>query len=330
MPGISDSECRSTETATKPEIPLAKSKPNDFENSMIFGKESASHDISCTDDSFLELERQCNIEEQKQQILNANETCLFDIEPPSELFNETVNQTVDQTSLLPMPGSPLDYSSSFEMSSVKYIGLMRPSTIIEETSSQLDSSSNLTEVSASNSQSISDSIENNENSVECTPTITINPTKNRNRRGTFAFKRKNYTFFTNEPLKEIDEDVSQDTVSSTTDTETSERDLISFDEGHETSAANESDHRPFNDTIEAVDYFLEKGRELIEQTPVANRDAFQRSVLETPLFSCKRKRMLGEMANEMMPLPKRGPLIDISTPEPRNKSTFQQPTRFLN
>lgn len=311
--------------------PPTLSKPIDLENSMFFGSAATSkHDLSDSDDSFLEMERQCNMEEQREQIINANETCLFDIEPPSELFNKTV----DQSYLLPMPQSPdADDSDTIELSPCKYIGLIRPSTIIEETSSQLDSSSKIFEVSASSTQSMSesskfDTAESSGLSIDNTAESlshscdSVKSLKNRSRRETFAFKRKNYTFFGNEKnLEPIDESNTSDN----SENDTIEKDGDDDDDKHDTSITSDKHNRDqFNDTIEAVDYFLEEGRKMIEQTPVANRDAFQRSVLETPLFSCKRKRIMSEMANEMMPLPKRGPLIDFSTPEPENKTRMKK------
>lgn len=308
-----------------------KHAPINLDNSLfctVPRPAAPSNDAADADDSFLEWERQCNMDEQKEQILNADETCLFDIEPPSELFNQTVNQTCLPTI------SPNESSDCIEMSPVKYIGLIRPSTIYEETSSQFDSSSKITETSVSSTRSLSGSSQMDaaEDKDTTKPPIrseskpapgastSSHALKDRSRRETFAFKRTNYTFFgADTNLETIDESASLDGDAIDQNT-ADDKDLLEFDDEFDASVTEESKRHQFNDTIEAIDYFLAEGRKMIEQTPVANRDAFQRSVIETPLFSCKRKRIMSEMANEMLPLPKRGPLIDFSTPETEKKS----------
>lgn len=323
-----DIKSKSIDTVT-----AMKCKPLiDLENSMLFSNaDKSSHDLSAGEDSFLAMERLCNMEDKKEQMINANDTVLFEVEPPSELWNQTVNP--NSMNLLP------DENETFELSPVKHIGLIRPSTIIEETSSQLNSISKNNNSSASSSiksincsskllsidEGSDESNKTTENHMKTLNSIDVQPlnTHRRSRRETFAFKRRNYTFFGDENLQAIDESyVSCDDDSSETPKQnfvseiqlkTPKEDLIKFDD------ADESNDNPqqFNDTMEAVDFFIEKGKKIIEQTPVADRNVFQRSVImETPLFSCKRKRILSEMANtELLPLPKRGPLIDFSTPD---------------
>lgn len=324
-----DIKSKSIDTVT-----AMKCKPLiDLENSMLFPiTDKSSHDLSTGEDSFLAMERLCNMEDKKEQMINANDTVLFEVEPPSELWNQTVNP--NSMNLLP------DENETFELSPVKYIGLVRPSTIIEETSSQLNSISKNNNSSASSStksingsskllsidEGSEESNKTTENHIKTLNSIDVQPLKShrRSRRETFAFKRRNYTFFGDENLQAIDE--SESYVSRDNDSEietpkqkplseiqTPKEDLIEFGDADESN----DDPQQFNDTMEAVDFFIKKGKKIIEQTPVADRNVFQRSVImETPLFSCKRKRILSEMANtELLPLPKRGPLIDFSTPD---------------
>lgn len=386
-----------------------KDHPVELDNSMMFGKEinKSWNNLSGDEDSFLALERQCNMDDKKERLLNANDTMLFDVEPPSELWNQTVNQslTIDT----------LDYSNdeeTIEISPVTYVGLTRPSTIIEETSSQMDSSSKNSSSSTTNTATKSSlyatasminessaaakesSIKscgasfNRSQTAKTEPSSSlsssslyslsssslskISPLSSQNvqtstkderqRRGTFAFKRANYTFFPNENLDPINEsecliednDVSNSksvrvqhvetpkNLRSKTPIKASEirkKDLVDLDfstppnsnpatklvtaevEATDANDNNGDDKDQFNNTLERVDYLLEKGKQIFEETPIAkrSRDNHHQSMFETPLFSCKRKRLLSEMASmEMLPLPKRGPLIDFSTPEVTN------------
>lgn len=310
----------------------------DLENSMVFGGNKSLNDSSYADDSFLALERQCNLEDKKERIMNANDTLLFDVEPPAELWNQTVNQT----SMIPIfevsqeikdeenkeneTSEPVAETSeeTIEISPVKYIGMIRPSTIIEETSSQMESSnknnsSSMASKTSSNS-STAESFNSFENSADDSGSnmfkrSNLIKSRRQSRRETFAFKRRNYTFFPEDNLNRIDESASF-----SEDMENEEDcDLLKF-EPNSTKDETNNEQDQFNDTLEAMDYFLEKGRQLNEQTPAAKRNNLQRSVIETPLFSCKRKRLLDEISMmEAMPLPKRGPLIDFTTPEILNQ-----------
>lgn len=302
-----------------------------------------------TDESFLEMERQCNLAEKQQQQINdaKNDTQLFDIEPPSELWEESVLTP-------PILECIRNEEKSIEMSPVKLIGLIRPSTIIEETSSQFssvdDNTTNKNEHTASSNQSstptsplsqisrhftsspstTTDSIVKQISPLELSEVyqneerkekLPFKDKKNmRNRRETIAFKKRKYKFFT-------DENESNYTSRyGTPDPKTPQPrankcntpDLINLNESiacDENSVRNE-----FNDTIEAMDFFMEEGKRLIEQTPINNKNSLQQSMLETPLFSCKRSRLLSEMAAiEMMPLSKRGPLLNLlNSPDTRD------------
>lgn len=299
-------------------------KTVDLENSMLFASRNKSlNQTACSEDSFLALERQCNLEDKKERIINANDTLLFDVEPPADMWNETVNQTSMMPILETSQQSEEEEEEnditqeSFEISPCKYIGLIRPSTIIEETSSQMESSSknssksssiNTTEPTNESFKSFESSANDSTLSIPCNSKT--KKAERQSRRETFAFKRRNYTFFPDENLEPIDETGS---ILENTENDGSRSNLLDFEPDTPETPDNQKDQ--FNDTLEAMDHFLEKGRQLIEQTPISKRNNLQRSVMETPLFSCKRKRILDEMAMEMLPLPKRGPLIDFSTPE---------------
>lgn len=342
-----------------------KSVNHELENSMMFGKVNRSWNED--EDSFLALERQCNMETKKEQLINANDTLLFDIEPPSELWNQTINQSdaiedLDQSqnennSKYDCDEEEEDGDETIEISPVKYIGLMRQSTIIEETSSQMYSynrngSSSTTKSSLYETASINETgksfksidglsldskssksvvdllTENDRNEIECKTNeengsklnrdnAMTSPTdkqsleainSERQRRGTFAFKRANYTFFPDENLEPINESGSFSEIETN-------KNLIELETKSKNDDSIENEDQ-FNNTLERVDYFLEKGRQILEDTPIAKRNSHHHSLMETPLFSFKRKRLLNEMASiEMLPLAKRGPLIDFSSPE---------------
>ncbi|XP_031634307.1 uncharacterized protein LOC116347733 [Contarinia nasturtii] len=320
-------------------IPVQRATVVECENSMIFGKENKT---LLPDDSFLVLEQQCDVNDKKEGLLNINEneTILFDIEPPSDLWNQTVNQTADTTDAeddnldktqdenanINDNANEID-DETIEISPVKYIGLIRPSTIIEETSSQFESSSQNSSESVSKSSLHKTASTINE-SVNDEPKITSTLNKSesmevramdlqpsndeRQKRRTFAFKRTNHTFFPDINLDPINEcAVSDEEANTETPIKISQRDkLISTD------VNNTEDENSFNNTLERVDFFLEKGKQIIEEeTANAQRNHLHHSLLETPTFSSKRKLLLNEMASfEMLPLAKRGPLIDYITP----------------
>lgn len=352
-------------------VPITKTISEEHENSMMFSKVNKSwNDLSGDEDSFLALERQCNMDDKKERLMNANDTLLFDIEPPSELWNQTVNQSLTVAALEESQSTDTDEDDTIEVSPVKYIGMIRPSTIIEETSSQMESSSKNSSASTSATKSSlyatasmsestketsgkscdlstsNQSIKNDSKVEALSEQNSLTSRADRQRRGTFAFKRANYTFFPNENLEPINESASfTDDVNikspkiSKVDTpkhirlespiisnfDTPKKDLLNFKvNSKEDDCCEDVDDR-FNNTLERVDYLLEKGKQIIEDTPVAKRSSHHQSILETPLFSCKRKRLLSEMASiEMLPLPKRGPLIDFSTPEITNKQRISK------
>lgn len=397
-----------------------KDHPVELDNSMMFNKvmNKSWNDLSGDEDSFLALERQCRMDDKKERLLNANDTLLFDVEPPSELWNQTVNQSLTVDALNHSQESSDDEEETIEISPVKYVGLMRPSTIIEETSSQMESSSKNSSSSSTTNTATKSSLyatastmnessamaatakessmkscntslnksqkANSESSLSLSSSSlsssnlskvsplglqNVHTTKaDRQRRGTFAFKRANYTFFPNENLDPINESeclIDNDDVNNSKSmrvqhvetpknlrlktpikaAEIQKKDLLDFNtpsskclaavtttpstksvtaEVDDTGTKDDNggdDKDQFNNTLERVDFLLEKGKQILEETPISkrSRDTHHQSMFETPLFSCKRKRLLSEMASmEMLPLPKRGPLIDLSTPEVTN------------
>lgn len=339
-------------------VPVRGNVAAELDNSMMFGKVNKSwNDLSEGEDSFLALERQCNMEEKHERLKNANDTLLFDVEPPSELWNTTVNQSL---AIIDLDKSK-DGDDTIEISPTMQIGITRPSTIIEETSSEIDSTTK--SASFTSSSCTKSSFDDTDSTVKEVSTKSCDTSKESNssqvkilsplgqknapvqkverqRRGTFAFKRANYTFFPDENLMPINESetsnsITSESSASVTDTSTVEaktpvKTLIDFEtisKSAKNKDKNEDDEDRFNNTLERVDYLLEKGKQILEETPIAKRSSHHNSLLETPLFSCKRKRLLSEMASEMLPLPKRGPLIDFSTPEVTNQSRFSKLAR---
>lgn len=137
----------------------------------------------------------------------------------------------------------------------------------------------------------------------------LTPGESKKKRETMMFTKRKYKFFKDE------NDQSNLSINSPKTPATNTNDLISMEQSplvaYETPTRNQ-----FNDTFEAVEFFMEKGKQLLEQTPQA-KSGVNRTLLETPMFSCKRTRILSEMAAAVMqPIPKRGPLIDLySSPD---------------
>lgn len=311
-------------------IPLQKT--SDLDNSMMFGKVNKSwNELSDCEDSFLALERQCNMDDKREQLMNANDTLLFDIEPPTELWNQTINQSIAIANLDNTQSENRDdvLDETVEISAAIRIS---PSVFIEESVANIESpkenssssattsllsetASTVKEVSVKSCDTSKEQKSTSSNDSQIKP---LQPNshitkENRQRRGTFAFKRANYTFFPDENMMPIDESSSiSGETSVVIDTPT--KPLVDI-ETTPSRATSENDEDQFNNTLERVDFLLEKGKRILEETPISKRSVHHNSLLETPIFSCKRKRLINEMAMEMLPLPKRGPLIDFSTPE---------------
>lgn len=295
------------------------------ENSMKITS-STSFGLDSGDESFLEMERQCQLEERRQRMLEAeaNNTCLLDIEPPPELWEDSI------VAQIPVLQNLRDDDDSVQLSPMRMVGLLRPSTIVEETSSQcnstgenstnknvsensLESKSSKSPVDASSSEnSIVEKISPLKLVQETPPPpkqdIVLTASAVRKRRETLMLMRRQYKFFDDEnnaPSSPLPGTNSPRTPP------TKRKDLISFEKTH-VSEYNTPGGDQFNDTIERVEYFMKRGQELM--SPQAKSIA-NRTVLDTPMFSCKRTRKLNEIAAaEMQPIPKRGPLFDFSSP----------------
>lgn len=301
-------------------VSMSTTKQNialELDNSMMFKK--TINDLSRAEDSFLALEQRCNNEDKHARLINDNETTLFDIEPPSELWNQTENPEEDFNKTEDGLDKTEDEfeDGSIEISPIKYIGLIRPSTIIEETSSQFESSS--TNVSSLIKSSLYETASINESGIELstesrneiktnymefkTPPERKSITKiaEFQNRGTFAFKRSNYTFFPDENQSPFNKITSFPEIVKELITNKNVQDLSPSD--------NSEDEDQFNNTLERVDYLLEKGKGILGGTPVADRH--QINLLGESVFSCKRKRLITEMASiEMLPISKRGTRIN--------------------
>lgn len=307
---------------------------NTLDNSMvrITNNTSKKNQYDVSDDSFLEMERMCN-QEDRRFLSSADETLLFDIEPPSELWEQSSFLT------LPAVNNVKNQPMLVENSPVKAMGLIRPSTIIEETSSQFSvenhdsvdtkkspwpassslSSSTSTDLSTTSSVITAKSfvepeviyVDNNE--MKDKPPRKL---ENYKKRETMVFKKRKYKFFADE-----DGTVKEETFGSNAKTPTVKRadvvkeseNLIDFE-----SPATNKDKTQFNDTLEAMDFFLEEGRRILEteKTPFCDRanqnNTSSRSMIDTPFLSVKRKRILSEMS--ATPGAKRGPLFEFLSP----------------
>lgn len=200
------------------------------------------------DDSFLEWERQCNINYQKSACLSS------------------------------MPISPNESSDCIEISTVKCFGSTQPSAIIEAASSQLDSISKITTTPVASTQSLSGKIDAAEDNIMEAPV------------GGVIRKAPN-------AVKQVRKIIEQTPV-------------VNRD------AFQRSVRQPSLLSVESkVDEILPFSERLLIDfsTPVAYRNAFQQHVLGTPTFS-RKPRGIRNVTNERAPLPKCGPLIDLSTP----------------
>lgn len=321
-----------------------KKVDSDLNNSMLPIRKQNKSLCDVSDDSFLEMERRCN-EDESNKSPSINETLLFDIEPPSNLW--------DQSSFfnLPMLNNIQSQQNTINASPAKLFGPIRPSTIIEETSSQFSaeneqtgrsSSSNSTSASisstsTSNLQSLSPaasslsvldgSIPESKSSNKSTmppELFTSTTTKaerlpefksnNVRKRETMIFKKKHYRFFSDENDSKTHSNLNTPRMSHI---ETIQNEnLIDLDSPLVNKSIKKNE---FNDTLEAVDYFIEEGRRRLEndKTPFCDRGNHNntRSILETPFLSCKRTRILSEMSTiESFPIAKRGPLFDLLSP----------------
>lgn len=310
-----------------------------------------------SDESFLEMERQCNFDttikcaNTRDDSSTFEETQLFDVDPPSEFWDQTI------------PSNRITPDNSQEMAPA----IWRPSTIIEETSSQMSSMNKGDSVSSTSaSSSISapaatkpntSSTDNADGDHKKTLSYSTNSTNSTNSSGSFksatdhfsdslrVTKRK-YKFFEdaendstpiashrrpNQPASVSNRRFFNKSNSNSpllrTDVKTPVTVRKIYDrtssEKKYTSDTPRRNNNQFNDTLEAIDFFIEEGKRC--------EDAKNNTTIApTPLFSCKRTRLLNDMAAvEMASFSRRGPLIDLmaspnSDKNPLVKNTNQQ------
>lgn len=315
------------------EIKMLEMKSNCslMDNSMSIGR-NTTIGMDGDDDSFLEMERQCQLDEQRQRLLEAevNNTLLADIEPPPELWEDSL---LGQSTSLQHSHND---DNSVQLTPMRMVGLTRPSTIVEETSSQCNSTGEKSQnyshknVSENRSRSLQSStsthflsmsdnsiieiispsnLAQDNQSIECDAETS---TEAKNKRETI-FKKRKYKFFKEEndrPNSLAGIEPSDVGIESPQTPAIDKTKMISLEQSP-FIACETPERDQFNDTIEAMDFFIEKGKRLLERTPQAKIGTIPTN-LETPLFSCKRTRILSEMAAaEMQPIPKRGPLLDL-------------------
>lgn len=281
-----------------------------------FGTPTKSMDdtwLQVSDESFLEMERKCSLD---ATVIAAKpesfeETQLFDIDPPSELWNQTLPSF-----------SALDKTTSPDTTEANMHAIRRPSTIVEETSSQMSSMNKADSMASSKNSSIgSDTVGRAGTQSEHSSKNTSGSFKSAvdDFSDSLRVTKRKYKFFEDEeatPKVNIRGDrtplysQSPSTLtkrnriffanSSNTNTPESTR---SHDDDEYRTPCNAN--RQFNDTLEAIDFMIEEGK----RQEISKKSS---TVAPTPLFSCKRTRVLNELAAvEMASFSRRGPLIDL-------------------
>lgn len=269
--------------------------------------------LQVSDESFLEMERQCNMDAtmKVEKPASFDETQLFDVDPPSEFWNSTIQQSFAVADQTPS-----------EASENSVLVVRRPSTIVEETSSQMSSMNRVNTTTSSTSSSIVTA--NNESHIVNRNNSTTSSGSFKSAANDFSdslrLAKRKYRFFEDEeatPKVTVNSERSTvltpspiDTVTkrrrpffttSNTNTPESKRPLDDTDDDRTPCNTN----RQFNDTLEAIDFMLEEGKRRED----AKKNA---TIAPTPLFSCKRTRVLNEMATtEILSFSRRGPLIDL-------------------
>lgn len=306
-----------------------------------------------SDESFLEMERQCDFETTIRKGNNTNdnlptfdETQLFDVDPPSEFWNQT-NPSLDKI-------SP---DSSQEITPVVW----RPSTIIEETSSQMssmnkgDSVSSTSAVSATSAPvaAIANVAPNEISDDGHKKNLSISSTNSTNSSGSYksatdiltdslrVTKRK-YKFFEDmendstpiashrrqdNPNNGSNRRFFNNSNSNSPMMRTGVKTPVTLRKLDERKSSEKNcwgdtpkrNNSQFNDTLEAIDFIIEEGKR--------HEDARNNTTIApTPLFSCKRTRILNELAAvEMASFSRRGPLIDLmASPNSDNNTTAKK------
>lgn len=290
--------------------------------------------LQVSDESFLEMERKCNMDETLRATdrpESFEETQLFDIDPPSEFWNQTIPtfDILDRTASQQIAASE-EHSLSTDSSTAMHI--RRPSTIVEETSSQMSSST--ASVASSLSSSVKSRILAEQKSVnDCgSPKSEHNSTNSSSSFrsttddliDTLSIKKRKYKFFADEEItpkvtlsKSVSVRPNMPCITPSTVTKRA-RPLYLQDSKTNTPDSKQSSNqgtpimgtpcntnRQFNDTLEAIDFMIEEGKRQEE----AKKNT---TIAPTPLFSCKRSRVLNELAAaEMASFSRRGPLIDL-------------------
>lgn len=312
---------------------------NEFNNSTCLANESW---CQASDESFLEMERKCNMEAtiNCSHASSVNETMLFDVDPPSEFWNQTINPSLaDKTS----PES-IDISKSL-------IG-WRPSTIIEETSSQMTSLNKDSDASTTSKSNETSKVVNSDRKERRKSSGSKSELGDLDEM--FKATKRKYKFFADEmvatptPKSHFKENTQlknklDNNLSSPSRSKFATPVIIKFDtpvngklntprrisvdtpvktkiftpntpNSDDDNQMTPSDKRHcnglrkrenFNDTLEAVNFFIEEGQ---RQEDLKNNV----SIAATPLFSCKRTKILNQFAAEQMAaFPRRGPLINL-------------------
>lgn len=312
-------------------------EPNRFDSPVCLPDETW---CQVSDESFLEMEQKCNMETtiNCSQASSVNETLLFDVDPPSEFWNQTMDPS------LAIQSPPENMQDS------KPMVVWRPSTIIEETSSQMSSlnKGNDGSTSSKGNDSSSTAINNQNDSKKSS-----NSSSGRSKSSLgdvddmFKVTKRKYKFFADEndatptpryrskenttatPLKmfELDNPASGNLITpvsvkfgtpanSNLDTPTASHlsDDSQFTPADKRHCDSRRRHDRFNDTLEAIDFFIEEGKR--QEDSKSNV-----SIAATPLFSCKRTKILNQFAAEQMAtFPRRGPLINLMSPPRSDQS----------
>lgn len=264
-----------------------------------------------SDDSFMKMEQQCDLDTTKMPPsrisynTSKDETQLFDIDPPSELWNDSVSVTSIK-------------ENQFSIDSIQQIETGRPSTIIEETSSQMSSLNRGSDISTECSSKRNSEAICEDNSG--TETAILQPAKRMI--NSLGITKRKYKFFTDEnekPELKRKEIANGDDKSNSVDSlafESFENSVnISTNSRDEDENIANNGANGFNNTLEAIDFFIEEGRRRAdcENNASTSPNSFSTvSSVPSSIFSCKRTKLLNELAGvELGTFSRRGPLIDL-------------------
>lgn len=260
---------RKDESAANLAAPNTYQSPTNRDDSFEYNTDDWWNKVS--DESFLEVERQCNAAYGKEPVFSSlaqsDTTLLFDIEEPSFL---------DETSLY----GRLSMSGTI-MSPMKQVAMRRPSTILEESTIRSINSSD--ESGEPKSPSI-DLLQFDE--VIPTTVVPVLSTENYNVRSyrpslLNVFPTRKRKGFYNDLEAVSEPNTSQDTQLIGSYEKESQRNSIclmtfddsvteatasdlSTDQSSQSFSENKCDQ--FNDTLEAVDYYMAQGKKIVEKS----------------------------------------------------------------